>query len=127
MSKFAKTFTEPSLTRQSFRKECDVNHIISRFRKLYGGDFLEHYKNYNGGSYGDFSTVSDYRTAIEQIRRADAAFDALPSILRERFLNDPARFLDFCLNPANLHELRELGLANKDLTSDAKSTEDLTK
>lgn len=121
MSKYAKVFTEPSLTHQSFRRECDVNYIIQRFRKIYGGDFLEVYKNHTGGSYGDFTAVVDYQSAIEQVRRADAMFDALPSNLRSKFDNDPGKFLDFCQNPANLEQMREMGLAKKAPVSDVKS------
>ena len=39
------------------------------------------------------------------------AFDALPAELRERFENDPGKFVEFCLDPKNKDEAVELGLA----------------
>lgn len=105
-------FPEPSLTKQAFRDECDINHIMKRFKKIMNEDFLEKYNGYVGGQFGDFSEVADYRTALDQLKRANSVFEALPSIVRKRFDNDPALFLDFCQDPKNLDELRELGLAN---------------
>ncbi|RYF32309.1 MAG: hypothetical protein EOO38_31115, partial [Cytophagaceae bacterium] len=39
-----------------------------------------------------------------------AQFDALPAKIRDRFNNDPSRFLAFCENPENEAELVQLGL-----------------
>jgi len=61
---------------------------------------------------GDFSEVVDYRTALEQVAKADEAFMALPAKVRARFSNDAAEFLDFVHNPANKEELVSMGLAN---------------
>jgi len=36
---------------------------------------------------------------------------ALDARTRERFDNDPGAFVDFCLDPSNLEELRKMGLA----------------
>ena len=55
----------------------------------------------------------DYRSAFDQVKRADAAFEALPSMVRKRFNHDPAEFLDFCMDPKNQDELVALGLATK--------------
>jgi len=117
MVRVQKTFTKPSRTKQAFRDECDINLIMKRFKKVMDGDFLERFNGFVGGQFGDFSEVTDYRSAIEQIREARGVFDALPSIVRKRFGNDPAEFLDFCHNPANLDEMRKLGLAKPDPVS----------
>ena len=29
-----KYFTEPSRTKQAFKQECDINHIMKKFKKL---------------------------------------------------------------------------------------------
>lgn len=105
------TFTKPSRTKQSFKNECDVNLIMKKFKKIMGEDYLNRYNGYVGGQFGDFSQVVDYRTAIEQVRQAQGVFDALPAMIRKRFDNDPASFLDFCQNPANADELVKMGLA----------------
>lgn len=106
-----KVFNRPSLTKQSFKDECDINVIMRRFRKVQGADYLNRYQGYLDGQFGDFSDVQDYRTAIDQIQQARGVFDALPSKVRSRFENDPAQFLDFVHNPANRDELVSMGLA----------------
>lgn len=111
--KVQKVFTKPSRTKQSFKDECDVNLIMKRFKKTMGADFLSRFQGYVGGMFGDFSGVTDYRSAIEQIDKARDVFLALPAKVRARFNNDPASFLDFCQDPRNADELVNLGLATK--------------
>ena len=106
-----KYFTEPSRTKQAFKQECDINHIMKKFKKVAGSEFLNQYQGYLGGQFGDFSEVVDYRTALDQINRSKAVFEALPSVLRKRFDNDPAKFLDFVQDSNNSKELVEMGLA----------------
>jgi hypothetical protein len=48
---------------------------------------------------------------MNAIRAGDDAFAELPSDIRERFNNDPAEFVDFCLDEANNEEAANLGLA----------------
>ena len=100
-----------SRTKQAFKQECDINHIMKKFKKVAGSEFLNQYQGYLGGQFGDFSEVVDYRTALDQINRSKAVFEALPSVLRKRFDNDPAKFLDFVQDPNNSKELVEMGLA----------------
>lgn len=107
-----KFFTEGSRTKQSFKTECDMNMIMKRFKKTAGVDFLNRYQGYMSGQFGDFSEVVDYRTALDQIARADEVFMALPAKVRARFENDAAQFLDFVQNPSNTDELVQMGLAN---------------
>lgn len=106
-----KVFQEPSRTKQSFKKECDVNQIMKRFKKINAGtEYLDQYTQVVGGQFGDFSSVPDYRTALEQVHYAEGIFDALPAQVRKRFSNDTAEFLDFVANPANKDELVSMGL-----------------
>lgn len=111
--RLVKSFQKPSRTKQSFRDECDINKIMKRFKNVMGADYLSRYQGYLNGQYGDFSNVTDYRSAIDQVSQARAVFEALPSKVRSRFENDPAQFLDFVHNPMNHDELVNLGLATK--------------
>lgn len=118
-----KMFTKPSRTKQEFKEECDVNMIVKRFKKLHGVDLMTHLNSASGGQFGDFSGVVDYQTALERVRRADQAFNALPSALRKRFENDPGQFLDFCMNPKNKEEMKALGLTKAGITQPVKPAE----
>ena len=81
---------DKSLTQQHFAEECDINEIVRRFGLT--GTVPE---DYRAPQYGDFSEVTDYHTALNAVRAADAAFMELPADLRYRFSNDPARLIAF--------------------------------
>lgn len=84
----------PSRTKQSFRDECDINKIVSRIRE--GGFTPMTYTALRGAWYGDVSKMPDsFQGAQEVILRVKATFSSLPSDVRERFMNDPARFVAF--------------------------------
>lgn len=97
---------DPSLAQQNFKDEVDINYLLERFRvtgSMPSGVVLP--------SYGDFTGVSDYRSAMDAVNRARNAFLDLPANLRARFENDPQKYLEFATNPENLDEMRKLGLA----------------
>lgn len=117
-------FNEPSLTKQAFKDECDINRTMSRFKKTCGADFLNCYNRAfldDGKHFGDFSNITDYRSALEQVAQARDVFMQLPAQVRARFDNDPAKMLDFCSDPRNQDELVALGLA--DAKAEAKVDE----
>lgn len=97
---------ELSLTVQSQKEEADINVIVARAR--FTGEAPQ---NIRMPLQGDFTEVGDFRQCLHAVRQAQESFDALPARTRNRFDNDPAKFVDFCLDPANLAEARELGLA----------------
>lgn len=97
---------DPSKAIQSQKEEADINTIIRNFG-------LTGTVNQAAvpPTYGDFSGVDDYRTALEAVKAAEAAFLSVPANIRERFHHDPGAFLEFVENPANLEQLRAMGLA----------------
>lgn len=97
---------DPSLAVQAERDECDINTIVRRFGLT--GDLPVGVRR---PSYGDFTGVSDYRSALEMLELANQSFYSMPAEVRSRFDNDPALFVDFCSDPSNLEEMRKLGLA----------------
>jgi len=97
---------DPSLTIQSQKEEADINTIVRNF-----GVTGQLPQGVRIPEYGDFDAVDDFRTAVEAIRAAEASFLAMPSALRARLDNDPARFVEWCADPSNLEEMRTLGLA----------------
>ena len=107
-----KFFNKPSKTRQEFKAECDLGLILKRFAKDPEGlRALLSVQESVPQRFEDVTAIPDYRTALDAVNSANAKFMALPAIVRRRFDNDAAQFLDFCQNPANLDELRKLGLA----------------
>jgi len=96
---------DPSLAQQHMKDECDINLIVERF-----GVTGQLPVRAIEPSYGDFSGVSDYHTALNKIRAADEAFMALPAKLRAKFDHDPNALLNFLENEANRNEAIELGL-----------------
>jgi len=105
-----------SLTKQSFTKECDINNIMAKYQKT---GAIEHV-NKHEASYG-FATSIDFQEALEIIRTGQTMFDELPSSIRTKFDNDPAKFLDFVQDENNQAEMVELGLAHK-IQQDQKTT-----
>lgn len=99
---------DPSKAVQSQRDEADINTIVRNF-----GITGKMPENVRVPTYGDFDVVGDYRTAIEAVRSAEDSFMKMPADVRSKFDNDPQAFLDFCMNPDNLEEMRSLGLAVK--------------
>ena len=103
------TFLKPTRTKQSFQAECDINGILARYEKT---GLISHVKQ-NQPMYADLVGASDYHSSLNMVIQAQEAFQALPSKIRERFENDPARFLAFMENPKNQDEMIELGLATR--------------
>lgn len=99
--------SDESLTDESFKEECDINTIVRNFGLT--GQLPD---NIRTPLEGDFTEVVDYQTALNMVIAADAAFMELPSEVRERFANDPAKFVAFASDPANLEECRKMGLAD---------------
>lgn len=100
-----------SRTKGSFRDECDINVIMRRFQRS-GGRLGDLPNSQGNGSYGDFSELPDYQTALATVIAAEANFEALPSIVRKRFNNDPGELLDFLSDEGNREEAVKLGLVS---------------
>jgi len=96
---------DPSLAQQQFRDECDINSIVRRF-----GLTGQVPAPLNVPTYGDFSQVVDFHTAMTLIRQSSEQFAALPAQLRERFGNDPGQLLEFLGDVRNRDEAVRIGL-----------------
>ena len=99
---------EPSMTKQSFAEEADINTIVKRFG-LTGqlpGDVRMPVN-------GDFTEVPDFRGAMQLIVEAREAFMRMPADVRARFGNDPAAFVDFVSDDQNRAEAERLGIVMK--------------
>lgn len=109
----------PSLTRQEFAEECDINVLMARYdNAVYGGpnnlppppDAM-HYVDWTTQP----STLLEY---MDMMREAERAFMALPAAVRKEFDNDPVQFCDFASDPENLPQMRTWGLAAPEKVKD---------
>lgn len=106
-SSLATVNDEPSLTVQSQKDETDINVLVRRFGLT--GQIMGVPRP---PLEGDFSVEAfDFQSSMNLIRSAQESFDAMSAVTRERFANDPARFVSFCSDPENLPEMRKMGLA----------------
>lgn len=94
-----------SLAVQDARDEVDINTIVRRFGLT--GQLPDEVRV---PQYGDFVGLDDYHSAMNAVADANESFDALPADLRSRFNNDPAVFVEFCLDERNRDEMTKLGL-----------------
>lgn len=100
----------PSLAKQEFKEDSDINTIVRRF-----GLGVEIPQGLRRPVYGDFTGISDYHQACLAIASANEAFDALPADVRREFRNEPARFVAFCQDERNRERLDAWGLIDKPL------------
>lgn len=109
--------TKPSMTKQSFKNECDINQIMKKWQTT---GAITHFKE-KGGIYDDFTNIVDYQSALNAVMNADDSFMALPSSIRTRFQNDPQKFLEFATDPSNQEEIYALGLAERPVLSESQA------
>lgn len=104
-AKCVKIFKKKSLTKQSHKKECDINERIKLFVKtgITSG-------NAQNPTYGDFDNEISYQQALNSVIEAQEQFDGLPSNIRKRFHNDPSNLIKFISNNQNKDEAIQLGL-----------------
>lgn len=101
-----------SLTVQADSKDADINVIMERYARTGQVPGLSRVP-----AFGDFSGISDYRSAIHAVRDADELFMQLPAKVRAKFENDAGAFMEFCLDPANKRELADLGVLKPEVAN----------
>ena len=97
---------DDGITEQHHTNECDVNTILATYMKT--GILPPIDPN---AQYGDLSDF-DYQSLQNQIANANSLFEQLPDNVKNRFGNEPYRFLNFVQDEKNYDELVEMGLAN---------------
>lgn len=86
--------TMPSMTQQQFKDDADINNIIAKYQTtgVLGDPFVQPTRT---PQFGDFSQLPSFQAMQNAIIASKNAFMALPSSLRERFGNDPAKYFEF--------------------------------
>ncbi|AXL15554.1 internal scaffolding protein [Microviridae sp.] len=106
-------FTEKTLTQQQYKEQADINFIMQKYGEQ---AVLQHYSQFEG-DYSEFTDDFDYQTVRNKLLDADAMFLSLPSNIRQKFNNNPKKFLDFVQDEDNLEELYTLGLKKRPTTN----------
>lgn len=97
----------PSMTRQEFAAECDINVLMAHYEK----NAVLPPQSQKVPQYFDASEVPDFRDALDMARQAEEAFMRVPAQLRKELDNDVYRFVEFAQDPENLEVMRKYGLA----------------
>jgi phage internal scaffolding protein len=96
------------VTKQSHKSECDINNILSQFKKT---GIITHISN-SKPNYSDLPDNIDYQTSLNLLIQADDAFSQLPSVVRRYFNNSPAELLQALSDPDQHDKLVEYGILN---------------
>lgn len=104
---------------QSFKDDCDINVILKRF-----GIGYEIPAGVRMPQPGDFVGISDFHTAMNQLRETQENFNALPANIRAEFNNDPGQFFAAALDEKNRDRFAELGMLTQKATERAKIAAD---
>lgn len=100
----------PSLTRQEFAEECDINSLMARYdTHVIGGP-----GNLPPAQpvYFDFADAPQTLMEYMQFQKdAEEQFMRLPAIVRKEFDNSALEFVAFATDPGNVDQMVSWGLA----------------
>lgn len=99
----------PSLTRQEFAEECDINVLMARYETV--GALPANVLAREPMFYDFTSKPDDLMQTMDMLAAARDAFMTLPARVRKEFDNDPVVFVDFASRDENLDQMRAWGLA----------------
>lgn len=100
---------DEDMTVQSFKNDVDINTIVRRFgvvQELPVGAP-------SAAAFGDFTGEADFHAMMNRVVEAQQGFGMLPARLRERFNNDPGKFMAYIHSSDNLEEAVELGILDR--------------
>lgn len=101
---------DTEITEQAHKDDVNINNIIKR----HGMDLIQRTAQLQQGVYlTDDDPTNDFQEAMNIVTKAQQDFEAMPSQIRKKFNNNPAEFLDYVQNSANVDSLVEMGLAQR--------------
>jgi phage internal scaffolding protein len=95
-----------SMTDGSLKDEVDTKNIVKKYKQT---GMVSHVSNMQG-TFSDVSAIPDYFTIMSKMKQAEEEFSHLPSQIRKKFDNDPAKMIDWLKDPKNDKEAVQLGL-----------------
>jgi len=106
MGKFATIHTGETMTRESFRDECNINSIMAKAQR--GINVPINSKSPLFQDVSDIGTFQSMHLRMQEIK--DEFLHNVPAEIRLRHGNDPGRFADWLQKPENKDEAIRLGL-----------------
>jgi len=92
---------------QSHKDEVNINNIVKRAG---GMELIAKVNALKDWKFDDV-TSNDFQENMNAIIKARDTFADVPSEIRRKFDNDPAKFMDFVRNPENIQAMIDLGLS----------------
>lgn len=102
-------FTEPSMTEQHFKDECDINNIVATYQQT--GVLPQGDRQPLFGDFADFP--QDLQSSQRYFDEAQERFMQLDARVRKEFGNDPVKLLQFIADDNNRERAIQLGLIDK--------------
>lgn len=115
-------FTEPSMTEQHFKQECDINYIVQQYQTT--GVMPQGDRQPLFGDFAEFPT--DLQASMAMYDEAQDRFMQLDARLRKEFDNDPAQLLAFLHDDKNRDRAIELGLIERPAPADSTVSSERT-
>lgn len=106
--------TDPSMTKQEFKDECDPTLILKKFQVT---GLLEHANTYEP-VYGEQTSMT-YHEAKQLTADSETMFQDLPSATRQKFNQNVGEFLDFLQKQENIDDITDDGKINSSSTPKA--------
>lgn len=94
------------VTKQHFKAECDIHNILRQYQRT---GIIQHISR-QSAAYADLPDHVDYQQALHIQMQAEEAFASLPSVVRDKFSNDPGQFLAALSDPSHKDYLTEVGI-----------------
>lgn len=110
-------FKDNSRAEQAHANDVDINQIMAKAQQGIPSDYIRE----NAGHYMDATSLSFYQSQTI-IANANSMFEDLPAKIRNRFENDPGKFLSFVQDEKNLDEMVELKLIDAPIIDDPEPT-----
>lgn len=101
---------EKTMTEQSHAKLNDLHHLMKLDR-----DRLAEHTNIYEGKYMDMINVPDFHQAQLILAETASMWESIPATLRQKFNNEPERFVEFMQNEDNRESMLEMGLSDTHL------------
>jgi hypothetical protein len=93
---------------QAHKDEVNINNIV----KKHGLDMIAKTAAITPLQYWDDDPDNDFQEYMNKIAQGEQTFASLPSEVRREFDNNPAKYMDYVLNPDNKGKLIERGWMN---------------